>query len=281
MCRLFLFISHEKPLNLKYVINDSFNSLKNQSFQQPYLPELDETNKYVKKRNPRTHMDGFGLAYKLNKKYKIFKTKKPIVDKNLKIRKEILENIKNYDSNFILAYIRRSNNINKNCLDDTQPFIYKNNYFLHNGQFSEYFNEIIQDLIGNIKKKFLLKIGFNMDSKLLFCLLLSNLTLNKTITFQKIYKEIIYIINIFNKCSQGKKFNISLNFIFANIFNKVYLAIRYRTGNEMAPSLYFNKDYNEGIAISSEPIDINQNWTLLNNQIVIIIGHEYQIFNIN
>ena len=231
----------------------------------------------IKKRNAKSHLDGYGILYKDDDGFVEIKSEKPIIDDNCKINCSLLSKIKNIYSNYVMVFIRKNNLKNHNKLNNVQPFHYKNKFFLHNGEFNKYCKYLKDDLLSKINKKYLDIIGNDLDSKILFCLLLSNINFKDTM--DDMYSDIHDIINFIQKITNND-FNISLNFILSDDKLDTHICLRYRTCNEIAPSLYYNLNYHNGIVISSEPIDLDKNWKLLKQQLLIINKNDHKIYDL-
>lgn len=282
MCRLFLFTSKETKIPLNYIIADAFNSIKKQSTHTPYLPGINITDVDVKERNAKNHLDGYGIAYhKQDNSYQLIKSNDPIAKigslGQLELDQYASIEILDKESKFMLAFIRKNNGKSENIISNVQPFYWKTKFFLHNGEFNSFLSLMKESLFEKIKMKYFDIMEFDLDSKILFALLLSYVKTKSSYSFKNLFERIQKLITLFNK-TRPICCNISLNFIFCDIKSGVYIGTRYRTGNEEPPSLYYNPYYLNGFSISSEPIDKESGWTLLNNQVVIMKDFAYKIF---
>ena len=245
MCRLFL------SINTKNIKKKIFLFLSQSIHQQKFTPLL---NNY---RDGIIHHDGYGLSWFKNNKIDFYKS--PL----LFIKDTNFNNILNsISSNIILGHIRQKTESNV-CYDNTHPFYFNNQVFMHNGKIKD-FNKNKQIIFKYINLNYLPFIKGCTDSEILFFLYL---------TFLEIYgnqykKAMLEMLNLF------KILNIELtaNIIYAN---KDYIIItRYLIYNQneysekqSPPSLYI--DHSDGIIISSEPI--SNNWQLIKENTILLI----------
>lgn len=269
-------------MRVSYLLSDAYNSLKKQSYNDPYLPGLDITKKSIKLRNPKINKDGYGIIFKKKNKFIIKKTKVSISNNDHILNNDINRLTKLKKTNFLMGFIRNNNfkSDHKNKNNDVQPYIYNNVFFMHNGGFNTHYDTIKQKLLKYIDPIYSNKIGINLDSKLLFSLLLSNINLSSYVSHDSIYNDLLKIIKIIN-LSKPNNFNISLNFILSDVISNTHIAVRYRTNDQIPPSLYYNISFRKGFIISSEPINMQKGWKLLKNNILILKNYKYRLYNIN
>lgn len=287
MCRMFLYVSKQDykipKMRLKYILDEASHSIKKQAIEDPYIPGLDTTDKSIMARNPKYNLDGYGVLFKMNNSVYLVKSQNSILKNNDKVESKdaLLKKIENLKSNFIMIFIRNNNHKKKypNELNKVQPFLYENWYFMHNGGFTKHFNYMKNIMIKEIDKKYLDSVGSNLDSKILFSFILTKINKN-ILTFDFIKQLIIDMINyIYN--IKPSKFNITLNFILSNVKKNVYIVMRYRTCKEIPAALYYKLDFKKGFIVCSEPINYQKGWTLLNDQLLIIINYEYKLYNLD
>ena len=251
MCRLLLIINNKLDKNI-------IKKFLKQSILIKNTPGIEY--KYDK----NFHKQGYGFAWKSDKKWNIYK--KPLCFSEDKYNDEILNKItKNKLSNKILiGHIRSNKNLPfKKKLTNTHPFKYEENIWCHNGIIED-FVEFKKNNMINIKKEYISNIKGNTDSEFIFYLFLSLLNNNN------INDATILFFNILNKYNK----KISANIIFSN--NKYVLVSRYINKNNIGPSLYYSTDNN--FIISSEPITSNYD-IVKNNSAILFDYQENRIIN--
>lgn len=298
---------------IKYILQNSFHSITDQAVNDQYLPGLlsnrktqltKKTLETILRRNPKQHLDGFGMKYRLGNNTYIIKSKFPIKNPaNNKINKYMIKKVNNSlkreiingadpKLDFFIASIRNNNfqKISPNNWKDCQPLEYKNFLFVHNGGFNKHyghFRKIIHKYVLNdLKPKKYIKKRI-LDSKLLFHLIVSiihKIKLRKPYKkLRLIYKEAINkAIHILHHYSP-EKFKISLSFILYDSVNNISIIVRYRTCNKISPALYYYKK-NGAYFFSSEPlVQSRRDWRLLKDGDVVIIDNnllwKYKIKN--
>lgn len=244
MCRIFLSINSHCEIK-----NKIYNFLKQSIHKKKFTPLLDNYRDYDYNQN------GFGLAW-LN--YNIFKIyKNTCLFNEDKILNEIINKI---PKKIIIGHIRKRS-ISTKSYNNTHPFIYKNNIFVHNGRIQDFENNA-KILVKYMNCEYVNCIKGETDSELLFYLFLSFLGTSKK------YKE---SINKLYKLFKDLDIELSANIIFANL--DVIIVTRFLYYNqkkylsrETPPSLYI--DRTDGIIISSEPI--TNNWELIKENSIIL-----------
>jgi predicted glutamine amidotransferase len=244
MCRLFLSIKS------KNILNKLYSFLSQSVHLQKYTPLL---NNY---RDGTVHKDGFGLAWYKNKQIEYYKS--PLLyteDSNIN---NVISNLK---SNIIFGHVRQKTESNT-CYDNTHPFYYNNQIFMHNGKIKD-FNQNKEIIFKYINPKYLILIKGYTDSEVLFYLFL---TINDNLLNPKLAMKIIF--KLFKKLD----IELTANIIYAN--ENIILVTRYLVYNQnnykekqIPPSLYI--DYSDGIIISSEPL--SNNWELIKENTIFII----------
>ncbi len=151
MCRMIAIISKSNNISADvlnyYLISANKSLIKQSNFDKERLQK-----------------DGWGIGYYENKKAVVFKSPNPVYEE-----KDILENeIKKINSKIFLAHIRYASNprnLDKKKLIsyyNSQPFIYQNFIFTHNGTLS-----IVDEVSLNLGKYLKYIKGLN-DSEVLF-----------------------------------------------------------------------------------------------------------------
>ena len=245
MCRLFL------SINSKNYKKNIILFLLQSTHKKKYTPLL---NNY---RDGTTHKDGYGLAWYNNTNIHYYKNPNVFYkDKNFK---NIITKI---NSNIIFGHIRQKTESNT-CYDNTHPFYFNNQIFMHNGKIKE-FNKNKETIMKYINPNYLTFIKGFTDSEILFFLYLSFLDI-----FKYNYKKaMLEMFNLF------KFLNIELtaNIIYAN---KDYIIVtryliynqNYYIDKQLPPSLYV--DFSDGIIISSEPV--TNKWQLIKENTIFLI----------
>ena len=279
MCRLLFYVSPQAQINLDFIINQACNSLVKQAYTEPYLPNY--THDDLMKRNAVTHLDGYGVLYRKDRnRYTMIKSHLPIVDDNKysnDINRFLYKNIENVETNFFLGFIRKNNLKTENRISDVQPLQLNNIFFMHNGEFNKSVDQMRPFLESKISQDILSNFKLDLDSKLLFALVMTYLKCSHSVDFIK--TQIKEVINLFIK-AKTVNVNMSLNFIYADLGLNVFIAVRYRTCDEEPPSLYYNNNFYQGICIASEPVDNDNQWQLMQNQIIVIIKDERYIYDL-
>lgn len=277
MCRLLFYVSKNNPkMRVKYLLNDAKHSLNKQTYLPPYLPGLDIYNANVSSRNPQRNMDGFGIFYvRSDGKEVYFRTKESLCDRRTyKMKKSLLNKFEDDRTNMMMAFIRNNNFQHKfmNSSMHCMPFKQDNYVFLHNGGFNNHLWKISRCVTNKYKRN-------RIDSQILFDLFMDFVPMNQKDTPKKISKNVKDLIKVLNRC-RPDDFNISLNVIYSNLECDCHLAIRYRTGGELSPALYYNKSMHKGYIISSEPVNRQKGWKLLKNQMIIIKNDDFCLFDL-
>ena len=242
MCRHIGYIGKKKDLNS--ILLKHKHSLIELAYKPKHMKEA------------KLNADGFGLAWKNEKKFQLYKNYIPIWnDLNLS------SICKSISSSLVIGNVRSATIIENQGYFNTHPFYYKNYIFSHNGYIKE-FNSITKDRIYkklNIKFKNLVK--GNTDSELIFILLMQYI--NNTKNIEESIRDVIEIIKTnFSACM--------LNFLLATINEKgkdTLFATKFAKGLK-APSLFYIKNKNHNITVSSEKLN-EQNWiTIKNNSLL-------------
>lgn len=289
MCRMLLCISPQ-CFNLSYPIRDAPYSLKVQSYKQ-HLPGIDH-GEYKFLRNPKQNMDGYGVFYiNESRLLNCSKSKYPISDEKTHEINKNLEMHLDQDVCYCFGVIR-NNNFKEQIPDrfnHVQPFRYGNKLFAHNGGFNTKYNEYTPKMLPYIDNKFIeakLDKPINsmsahvIDSMWLFGLFVTYVDCSKS--DDEIIAGVHTVLSIMDSIKDDD-FNISMNVIFSDIDNNVHMGVRYRTCEEMPPSMYYN--INHPIldkVIASEPLDYRKGWNLMDDRTMIIIrANEVALYDIS
>ena len=151
------------------------------------------------------------------------------------------------------------------------PFNYKEYLFVHNGQISNFSENMIK-LRNILDISYLKLIKGNTDSELIFYLIIQKIYTNKIINIKNIKKsvlEVIYeIITLIKDCC-------SLN--LGLLTKQFVMATRFINNNDSPPSLYY-KLIDNTLNIASEPIDADNTWKVVpDNSILIYNENELSI----
>jgi glutamine amidotransferase len=139
--------------------------------------------------------------------------------------------------------------------ENTHPFYYRNQVFMHNGYLLDY--AVIRRLVPADLRK---NIKGDTDSEMMFYLFLS--LLRKTPNIVEAIQELFQILS-----SIVTKYN--ANIIYAN--KEHSLVTRYAHGPQEPPSLYWNRSKKGGVLITSEPV--SRNYRLIPKNTAILINH--------
>jgi predicted glutamine amidotransferase len=171
MCRLFLLLQNQEGPKKKTV-----------SLLETFLAQSIHVKKTTPGlQNPRDlhqHCDGYGFAYSSsastryenhNTKWSIYK--KPHISKEDPDIDQVLETVA--ESPVILGHIRSASKGMAVAYENTHPFHYKNQVFMHNGQIHGFTPLIRLALVKHILPKFRPSIKGTTDSEVLFYLFLT------------------------------------------------------------------------------------------------------------
>ena len=230
MCRILI------VLKKNLYQNELINKFLEQAHNLKNTPGIDNNRDYD------YHTDGYGfIFYDEENKIYFYKSYQPSTrDINFCLLKNIIKN-----SNIIIGHLRATKNHFQDEIsyNNTHPFWFKNNFWIHNGCVFPFDKKILLDFI-DIKYKNSIK--GSTDSEYLFYVLLSFKIYNNDI--ESIFKFIDFL-KILNS-----KYNIivSANIVYSN--KNIIFISRYINNNEEPPSLYI--DYNK-LIVSSEPVTNN------------------------
>ena len=243
MCRLLLLLNTKN--NLKKIILFLSQSIH----LHKYTPLLKNS------RDATNHKDGFGLSWYNNKIINFYKS--PLIfNKDTK-----LDNVLNsISSNIILGHIRQKTESNTSY-NNTHPFYFDNQIFIHNGRIKD-FNKNKNIVLKYININYIKYIKGHTDSEFLFYLFLSFNDIHGCL--KKAMKEMFNLFRFLN-------IELGANIIFGNmdyiIITRYLIYNQNEYVNKQKPaSLYI--DYSDGIIISSEPI--TDNWHLIKENSILL-----------
>jgi glutamine amidotransferase len=238
MCRIFFLIRNnnleQKAKYIKSFLKQSDHTAKN-------TPGLDNPYEHV------NHKDGYGFAWRNSNNVKWNAYKSPMLYKKDPWIKTHIKDIA--QSPIIIGHIRNKT-IGESKIENTHPFVYENQIFVHNG-FIENFEMHRNKLLRKIAAKYKPHIKGETDSEVLFYLFLTicdkvtenNDTNKYKIAFEKMFSSL-----------KRMKLHFFANIIYAN--DKISVITRYSFfPNKTQLSLYL--DISNGILITSEPITPN------------------------
>jgi len=203
-------------------------------------------NGKVPPKNPKGHLDGWGIGWYEGKTAKLYKSGNSVVEEKEKFF-SLLEEIK--ETKILIVHFRKSAWENTNSPKNSHPFKYKNILFAHNGTIYNY--EKILPQINHPRRVNML------DSEAFFYLIVSMNEENLKEKFKKAVEEIK------NKCNYS-----SLTCVFSDSEN--LYAYRSFTKLKDYYTLYYTKT-NNSFLICSEPIGEDLNWKILKKEKLFVI----------
>jgi len=253
MCRWFIYYGND--IIFEDILYKHNNSIIKQSYLKKYTPFLEESNY----RDHEINVDGFGIGWyvednKVPCLYTSIKT--PWSDFNFRRLSKILK------SKLIFAHIRAIKPFSSGLIHEfnCHPFLYKNLLFMHNGDLKD-FRSYIKKVINKIDDNILSNLKGNTDSEYIFLLIISFLK-NSRINIKNIKNAILEVINFIKTITtQVFSFNIAIT------NGKFIIFTRYISNDEKPPSLYY-KFFDTNLCISSEPIDIDDEWIYIPKNVI-------------
>ena len=275
MCRLFIYFGDS--INFKEILFSQKHSIIKQSYMKTYTPFLNIPNI----RDHEFNVDGFGIAWYFdNSKNPCLytSTKPPWNDINIKRLSKYLS------SKLIFGHVRAIKPFSKSLVHEynCHPFQYKNFLFMHNGDIKN-FDFYRKNVIGILKNDVYKIIKGNTDSEYAFALFL-NILDDKIFKNGGYIKDIGVFRNLINNLINSllKICNdtcMSLNFGITD-GNTIICTRFLNCKDEEPPSIHY-KTYNNNIMISSEPIDYDDDWTVLGkNKMLIYSNNKIIIYNL-
>jgi glutamine amidotransferase len=257
MCRLF-FSLYGRELDVKL---------------REFLAQSNECTKPVHDRCIKPN-DGFGLAWFSDKKWSIYKqpvqySQDPNIDSVVRA----------IPSSMVLGHIRATTNRTKNIFDNTHPFVFENEVFLHNGSVAD-FAKHRKTILRAIAQPYKKLIQGKTDTELLFYLFL---TLKDSCKRKKLPNHLLHnsCAMLFDWCKQ-RDIEITANIIYAN--EESVMITRYSSNTSIsAPTLYWNKcrkHGDNGLLITSEPLS-KYDATLIPENAILLIDHQKNTIVVN
>lgn len=268
MCRLFfmLYKNNTETTEYKTKLKEKYINI---FIQQSY--KNDATPKYHFYENDN-HLDGFGFSWlsPSTKKWNIHKSENHVFHSETKLH-SFMDDI--LSSHLIFGHLRHKI-YGEQTIDNTQPFLYKNNIFIHNG-FIKNFDLYKTNIISHINHKYISCIKGETDSEVLFYLFLSikdDISKDKKLNEKEILEQSLsQLIDILK--SVHIKYAL-LNFIYSN--QKYVLISRYiicspniKKNVKKPLSLFYNFNIKKGLfTVSTKPIKksdilIDENTTII------------------
>lgn len=266
MCRLlFLLNVTNKQKYLLTFLEQSIHTQKN----TPYI-----NNDYEKIQ----HLDGFGVAcLGSNKKWTIYKNS-VVYHQDEQLERKIKslcvthtgENDKS--SNIIIGHIRSKTTGDKK-IENTHPFMYKNQLFCHNGELFD-FHKHKKKIIEKINPRFLKNIQGDTDSEHLFYLLLTckeQMLKDKGTDISTENQYILDVFELFFSIIRDLDMFLLANIIYSTSEYTVITRYIIKNKNQSIcpPSLYY--DESDGLIISSEPI--TKNYKVVKENSILFVPH--------
>lgn len=265
MCRIFYL------LNSRFVKKRMMDFLQQSDHIAKYTPGIQSDSDAI------THPDGFGFAcfHSLTHRWRVIKTPKSYKDVNN--LSTILDNIS--VSHAIIGHIRkRSGPYAYPSYENTHPFYYKNQLFIHNGCLPNFEMLSRTDKKKWVSKDLYSQIKGNTDSEWMFYVLLTVFDTFETTETLLLNEMIVLCIKKWLSILASLFPYFNANIIFANKTHTVITRYRHvgvmapvSEQTKQAPSLYFNHQLGNGIFISSEPI--LDNFSIIPENTVIIYEH--------
>lgn len=264
MCRL-VYI-----LNNRHVKKLLMDFLEQSEHPAKYTPGLNSKSDAI------THPDGFGLAYfnSITHRWKMIKTPKQY--RAVPNLSTLLNNVA--VSPLVIGHIRKQSNASAPpTLENTHPFSYRNQLFVHNGYLPQF--DCISPSIKNklINKHFLTHIKGQTDSEWMFYLFLTVMENYKYTTPIELEEMLANCVDTWLSILKGLFSQFNANIIYANKSHSVVTRYCYGASTKHAPSLYFHNNHGEHdkILLSSEPL--NEHYVLIPENTVIVINHALSV----
>ncbi len=246
MCR-FLVYWGEKPVQFSHWLVEAENSLVKQS-------ECDVSN--------RPNPDGWGLVGRRDNKFTVVKNTEPAYQD----QKFITEASKLH-GDLLFAHIRRRSQ-GPVLMENTHPFVYKNWIFMHNGNIPD-FEQCKLELNNHLPRNMNIKTEGSTDSEYLFKYFLHWFENSKKCDVYCILNIIYNIIHKIVKTTPAEKQELlALNFVFTDG--------KYLIGFRRNRSLFYTQP-EDGLLISSEPVDKEYNWNEIPENHFILCHNPHEI----
>ncbi len=216
---------------------------------------LDMAFKPIEMENAKLNADGFGIGWVSKKKFFVYKNILPIWnDSNLEAI------TKNISSNFILANVRSATEANDLSFNNTHPFKYKDFIFSHNGFIKNFNDKCKQKIINYISSDLFSKIKGTTDSEYIFYLFI--MIYKKANNIPRAIKETLKFLK--QSCKEAM-----VNILLArNKNNQISIYATKYAINLNPPSLYYLKENDQNLLISSEKLDERIWISIKNNSLI-------------
>jgi glutamine amidotransferase len=209
--------------------------------------------------------DGFGIAWKNKKSFKLYKNYLPIWnDLNL----DSLS--KSISSNLVIGNVRSATISENQGYFNTHPFTLKNFCFSHNGFIKNFNKTTRKKIFKYIKPKYMSLVKGQTDSELIFILLIQIIENEK-----KIGKSIKNTIQIIKENCDACMLNFLIATFDKNGKNTLY-ATKFSAGLK-TPSLFYSQHKNDYTMISSEKLNNDRWYSIKNNSLIIASGNKVKI----
>ena len=251
MCRLFLsYNATSTPLYILDFLEQSHPHI-------PHTPFISNNNK------PEQHLDGFGISWMKNRKWNIYKNQLPYSHDSLLPRK-----IREIPTQIVIGHIRnRTINSGDISMDNTHPFIYKNQIFEHNGKIFD-FPKNMEKLRPYISEKLFHKIRGETDTEWLFYLFLTILQKPK---YSKLDRTMLHLaMTELFQILKSNGIEILANFIYSNA--DYAIITRYASDGKKALPLYYQREPENGFIITSEPVTAH--YEIIPNKTTIVVDYK-------
>ena len=244
MCRIFY------SLNQPNTESKIHRFLKQSDHLEKNTPGLNSAS------DRHTHPDGFGLAGFAEGKWVVYKS--PRLYHEIENLDEIVSRMAAHS--LVIGHIRKCDTTYSRVQrENTHPFYYRNQVFMHNGYLREY-SRHRAEILGRIPTDLRTHVKGDTDSEMMFYLFLSLLRKNPNMVeaIQELFQILASIVPKYNA-----------NILYAN--KEHSLVTRYAHGPQKPPSLYWNRSKKGGVLISSEPI--SRIYSLIPKNTAILINH--------
>ena len=215
--------------------------------------------------NAKLNADGFGIGWRKNLNFQLYKSTLPIWhDLNL------ISISKSISSSLVIGNVRSATIAENLGYFNTHPFYYKNFCFSHNGYISNFDLSIKKSLIKNLNDKFLNILQGNTDSELIFVLLMQLIEYTNNVLDS--IRQVIKIIK--ENCSSAM-----LNFLLAitdKEGNDYLFATKYSIKLK-PPTLYYTKDDHKNFIVSSEMLNKDKWIQIEDNCLIKITNNKVKI----
>lgn len=267
MCRIVYILNHR---HVKKLLLDF---LQQSDHISKYTPGLNSESDAV------THPDGFGLAcfHSFTHRWKVIKTPKQY--RTVTNLPKLINDVS--VSSLIIGHIRKqSGEMGHPSMENTHPFTYHNQLFVHNGSLPDFDCLSVSDKKKWISKSLYPHIKGQTDSEWMFYALLTVMETYEHPTEVSFDDILFYCIETWLNIFKQLFPYFNANVIYANKSHTIITRYRYeRPGipHQTAPSLYFHTDEKDErkVLISSEPL--TETFALVPENVMILIHHQSRV----